>query len=176
MNADILEAIFSVAMLLWDALQQSALFSLFVLLLKVYSIVLIIDFVLILFNRNFAADVKKLRYGTVRPLLSRGVAERRWKSIYSKLDTDNPSYYKAAVLEADSFIEELIRQMGYEGRNLKERCDAVPEGQVESIPFIREAHEVRNRIIREAEFALSREEASEVLTKYRKLLDELDLL
>lgn len=176
MNGDISDAVLSVILLMWDALQQSALFSLIVLLLKVYSAVLLIDFVLIIFNRNIGADIKKLRYGTVRPVLPYAVAERRWERIYSKLDTDNASYYKAAILEADSFTEELIGQMGYEGRNLKERCDAVPEGQVECIPLIREAHEMRNKIIREPDFTISRDEAKEVLAKYRKLLDELDLL
>lgn len=176
MDADIVDAAYSVILLFWNALQQSALFSLLVLLLKVYSAVLLIDFVLILFVRNLGADIKKLRYGTVRPVLPYAVAERRWKRIYSKLDTDNVSYYKAAILEADSFIEELIGQMGYEGRNLKERCDAVPEGQVECVPLIREAHETRNRIIREPDFIFSRDEAKSVLSKYRKLLDELDLL
>jgi hypothetical protein len=103
-------------------------------------------------------------------------AGKKWKSILAKLDSGNPSHYKAAVLEADAFIDRLVRQMGYDGRNLTERLDSVPEGRIASVPALREAHEVRNRIIRETDFEISRHEAKEVLDGYRALLDELDLL
>jgi hypothetical protein len=176
MNDDILQSVIAIGELAYRAVEHSALFSLVVFLLKVYSAVLLIDFVLIIFNRDLASDIKKTRYGTVRPLISYAGANKKWKGIIGKLDTGNASYYKAAILEADSFIDRLLSQMGYEGRNFQERLDAIPEGQVVSVPVLREAHEVRNRIIREADFEISQEEANETLGKYRKFLDELNLL
>ncbi len=176
MSSDILQSLTNIGLLSLRAVEHSALFSFVTLFLKVYSAVLILDFVLIIFNRDLAADIKKTRYGAVRPLIFAATAEKRWKGISSKLDSGNPSYYKAAVLEADTFIDGLVGQMGYAGRNLPERLAAIPEGSVLSVSALREAHEVRNRIIREEDFELSRDEAEKTLTLYRKLLDELDLL
>jgi len=176
METEIIQSVAGISSLSWRAVEQSALFSVVTLFLKVYSSVLLIDFVLIVFNRDFVSDIKKTRYGTVRPLLSSAGAEKKWKTILLKLDSGNPSHYKAAVLEADAFVERLIGQMGYPGQNLRERLDAIPEGKVLSVPSLREAHEVRNRVIREEGFELSRGEAEGTLAKYRKLLDELRLL
>ncbi|MEI6650704.1 MAG: hypothetical protein WCL23_04720 [Candidatus Moraniibacteriota bacterium] len=177
MNNDIiLRSILAIVMVMWKALQQSVLFSLVILFLKIYSAVLLIDFVLILFNRNLGHDYKKLRYGAVRPLMSPSVAEKRWKEIQSRLDGQNAAHYKVAVLEADAFIEKLVGQMGYEGKNLKDRLEHVRDGKIISLQALREAHEVRNRIVREEDLLLSHDEAKEALTKFQKLLEELRLL
>lgn len=176
MDTDIVEIVMPLAELAYRVLGRSALFSLVVLFLQIYSAVLLIDFILIIFNRNIGEDIKKLRYGTVRPLISYAGAAKRWGEIQSKLDRDNPSHFKVAVLEADAFIDRLVGQMGYEGRNLKERLDAVREGKIVCLAALREAHEMRNRIIREEDYTPTREEAKETLEKYRKLLDELQLL
>lgn len=176
MNNAILLSMLATVSVIWKALQQSVLFALVVLFLKIYSTVLLVDFVLILFNRNLGHDYKKLRYGAVRPLMSPAAAEKRWKEITSRLDGQNISHYKVAVLEADAFIENLIGQMGYEGKNFKERLEHIPDGKIISLQSLREAHEVRNRIVREEDFALSHDDAKETLTKYQKLLEELRLL
>lgn len=177
MNVDVFATLQTIGILLYRASQKSVLFSLATVFLKVYSAVLIVDFILIIFNRNLGEDFRKLRYGTtMRPTISYAGAAKRWKEISSKLDAENPSHYKVAVLEADAFIERLVGKMGYEGRNLKERLDNVKEGRLLSIPALREAHDVRNRIIREEDFMLSRDDAKETLAKFQKLLDELRLL
>lgn len=176
MDTAALETIVSLTALARHALEQSAFFALLILLLKIYSAVLIVDFVLIMFNRDLSGDFKKLRYGAVRPTISYAGAAKRWNGIVSKLDSGNPSHYKAAILEADTFADRLIGQMGYGGGNLSERLDAVPEGRLLCLSALREAHEVRNRIIREADFPVSLEDARETLERYRKLLDELQLL
>ncbi|NTW14307.1 MAG: hypothetical protein HGA31_04745 [Candidatus Moranbacteria bacterium] len=177
MDVDVFATLQAVGTLLYKASQKSVLFSLATVFLKIYSAVLLIDFVLIIFNRNLGEDFRKLRYGTtLHPTVSYAGAAKRWKEITSKLDGENPSHYKVAVLEADAFIERLIGKMGYEGRNLKERLDKVKEGRLISMSAIREAHEVRNRIIREEDYMLSRDDAKETLGKFQKLLDELRLL
>lgn len=177
MNVDVFGTLYSIGVLLYKASQRSVLISLAMVFLKVYSAVLLVDFVLIIFNRNLGEDFRKLRYGTtMRPTISYSGAAKRWKEISAKLDQENPSHYKVAVLEADAFIERLIGKMGYEGRNLKERLDGVKEGRLLSLQSLREAHEIRNRIIREEDFMLSRDDAKETLSKFQKLLDELRLL
>lgn len=171
----IMETAVSLAGLGREALEHSVLVSLVFLLLKIYSAVLIVDFVLIMINRDIVGDLRKMHVGAVRPTMSRTDAAKRWDAIRSRLDSGNPSHYKVAVLEADAFAERLVGQMGYEGRNLKERLDAVPEGAITSAPGLREAHELRNRIILENDFEPSLKEAGEALGKFKRLLDELRL-
>ncbi|MBP9751243.1 MAG: hypothetical protein KBD19_00085 [Candidatus Moranbacteria bacterium] len=160
---------------MFQAIQSSALFTALVWFLGLYTLVLFADIIMLLILRDIPSDLKKTLYGAKRPIVSQSRFQKRWSGIEARLLTENPSQYKAAVLEADALAEEMLAGIGVGGSNMGERLAAVREGQIVRLGELREGHMMRNRIIQDPAFALSREEADTTLEKYRKFFDELEL-
>ena len=158
---------------------DSPFFSVIKFVLGVYGIVIIIDIVLLLIKRGVAGNVREAMIGVNIPrelVTKKNKMRARWDKIKGRLKSENESEYKVAIIEADSLIDDLVRGMAYPGENMGERLDSMPEGQIESRQKLREAHEVRNRIIHEENFQVSREYAKDVLKKYEALLEEFEVL
>lgn len=143
--------------------------------LFVYVVVLLVDIVILLVLRGVSADLKKALFGADRPLLSRSNVIKRWEKILARLEGGNPSQYKVAVLEADAFADEILAGIGYKGATMGDKLMAVHGGQLETKPALAEAHLVRNRVVHEADFALSREEAGKCLDAYHAFFAEVEL-
>lgn len=167
------------ASLVWVNVAQFLDDSIFFLVLKfflfVYVVVVFVDIVLLLALKGLSSDLKTALYGTERPLVSKNKMIKRFESILSRLETGNPSQYKVAILEADTLADEILEGIGYRGVNMTEKLESVKGGQLQTRDMLAAAHEVRNRIVHEATFVLSREEAEKYLEDYRKFFDEVEL-
>ena len=158
---------------------HSGIFAVIKFLLAIYVLVLLYDLVLLMVQRGLAGNVRKIMSGMDIPAelsTKKGKLKVRWEKIKKRLDSDNESEYKVAVIEADNVIDDLISRLGYKGENLSERLESIPEGQLYDLGEIKEAHEIRNRIIHEEDFALSREDAKKVLGKYEHFLRHFEVL
>jgi hypothetical protein len=143
--------------------------------LFVYIVVLFIDIVLLLVFRGVSSDIKKTLFGTHRPLLLRSTAISRSEKILDRLKSNNPSQYKAAILEADAFADEILAGSGYKGATMTEKLESVQESRLETRNLLMEAHLVRNRIVNEVDLVLSREETEKWLAAYRAFFTEAEL-
>ncbi len=143
--------------------------------LFVYVVVVFIDIVILLILRGVSTDLKKALFGTERPLLSRSNVIKRWEKILARLEGGNPSQYKVAVLEADAFADEMLAGIGYRGATMGEKLDSIHDGQLETKRLLVEAHLIRNRVVHEADFVLSREEAGKCLDAYHAFFTEVEL-
>lgn len=141
----------------------------------VYVMVLLVDLVILLILRGVSSDIKKTLFGAERPLLSRSTIINRWEKILSRLESGNPSQYKVAVLEADAFADGILSDIGYKGTTMAEKIENIHDGQLETKTDLAEAHEIRNRIIHEADLTLSMEDAQKCLDSYKKFFDEVEL-
>ncbi len=171
-----LSSVIVIATAAFQAIQSSALFTVLVWFLGIYAVVLFADVVMLLILRDIPGDLKKTIYGAKRPIVAQSKFQKRWDGIEARLRTGNPSQYKAAILEADALAEEMLSGIGYEGANMGERLAAVREGQIGALEDLRLGHAMRNRIIQDPAFALSREEAETALVRYRRFFEELELL
>lgn len=160
---------------IWEAVQGSWVFRVLTWFLMVYTVVLIVDVVLLVLMRGVTENLKVQLYGTTRPILSKNKAEDRFRSIERRLESNNPSQYKVAVLEADQFADEVLRESGYDGANMGERLAGIQPGQLQSYEALKAAHTVRNRIVNEQNFMVSREEAQALVEEYKQLFRELEL-
>ncbi|MDD2766579.1 MAG: hypothetical protein PHH40_02300 [Candidatus Moranbacteria bacterium] len=143
--------------------------------LFVYVVVLFADVVMLLILRGVSGDIKKTLFGTTRPLISKSKSIIRWEKILARLGDANPSQYKVAVLEADAFAEEIVSGMGYTGETMADKLASVHPGQIENRERLIDAHQIRNRIIHEADFVMSREEAKSCLESYEAFFREMEL-
>jgi hypothetical protein len=158
---------------------NSGTFAVIKFILGIYTIVLIIDIVLLLFHRGLGIDIRENFLGVNIPkefVKKKGKLKANWGKILERLESENVSEYKVAVIEADNLIDDLIKRMGYKGENMSERMMAIPAGHIDNLDKIKEAHEVRNRIIHEENFTLSKEEAKKILDNFAHLLHIFEVL
>lgn len=160
---------------IWNIITQTALFTLIKAFLIIYSLVMIANVTMLLLMRGVTGNLKVQLYGTTRPIIKKSEAIKKWESVERRLESDNASHYKVAVLEADHFCDDLLKESGFDGENMSERLANIHPGQLQSYQGLSEAHAVRNRIVNEPTFTLDREQAKDYLEKYKGLLVELEL-
>ncbi|MCX6731490.1 MAG: hypothetical protein NTX55_00670 [Candidatus Parcubacteria bacterium] len=98
----------------------------------------------------------------------------KWDEIQKKIDSENSSDWKMAIIEADSLVDEIIKKIGYKGEDLGERLKNIEPSDFENLQNVWEAHKIRNKIAHEGDaFQITKEEAKETIEKYRKALREL---
>jgi hypothetical protein len=171
-----LSSLTGIAAVLWHGVQRSSFFFLVTLFLKVYTVVVFIDIILLLFVHDLRSNIQKQMFGGRKPLIQPAKFKKRWEAITARTKSGNPSYYKAAILEADALADEMLGEIGYEGGNIGERLSLIMPGQLLAAERLQEAHKIRNRIIRDPDFTLPKEEAEELLAFYESFFKELELL
>lgn len=145
----------------------------------IYVLVVFADIVLMLIQRGIGGNMRQILYGMNLPpeITTKKIKMKaRWDKIRKKLASGNEAEYKVAIIEADNAIDDLIRRMGYKGENMLERLQDIPAGQLDKLDEIKDAHEIRNRIIHEEKFKVSRKDANEVLAKYEHFLRHFEVL
>lgn len=145
----------------------------------IYVLVVFVDLVLMLAQRGIGGNVRQILYGMNLPpeiTTKKAKMKARWDKIKKRLESGNEADYKVAIIEADSVIDDLIRRIGYKGENMMERINNIPIGQLDKVDEIKEAHEIRNRVIHEEKFRVNRKTAEEVFTKYEHFLRHFEVL
>lgn len=99
-----------------------------------------------------------------------------WEKIIKRLDSGLESEYKLAIIDADNLLDGALQNMGFGGATLEEKLDKLTPVTLPNLDAVREIHNVRNRIVREPDFKLSKDEAKEVLVVYEKSLSDLQVL
>jgi ABC-type lipoprotein release transport system permease subunit len=165
-----------------SAAYHSFFFAVVKFLIGIYVIVVLIDIILLLYQRGLSGNLRETTLGMDMPpelINNKGkqALRKQWSDIRKKIENGDSAQRKIAIIKADDIIDSLIRRMGYkEGENLGERLEKVPAGQIETIAELEAAHETRNRIITEESFELSREDSQNVLKLYEEFLKYHEVL
>jgi hypothetical protein len=141
----------------------------------IYVLVLVANLVMMILLTDLRASIRENIKGTKRPVGNPAKYIKRWETILSRLSTNNPSQYKVAILEADIFAEEILDALGYHGANMKERLDNMSSYAIETKGDLVTGHAIRNRVIQEAHFEPTREEAEEALRYFSNFFREADI-
>jgi len=102
--------------------------------------------------------------------------EREWKKINALLDKKTEDSYKIAIIEADSFIDQILKRLNISGKNIEERLKNATEGQVANIEDLRYAHNFRDSVVHDPSISVDFDKATEILGVYEKTLRLLDLI
>ncbi|MDO8240723.1 MAG: hypothetical protein Q7T51_01970 [Candidatus Moranbacteria bacterium] len=154
-------------------LYHSGALSVIKFLAGVYTIILFVDIILLLVQRGLSGNLRETVTGMNIPrelTTNKKKTRKTWQQIRQKIEVGNESDYKIAIIEADTFIDDLITRMGYKGDNFAERLDGIPDGQIENVEGMKEAHELRNRIIHDDSLELSKEDAEHALNHFEEFL------
>lgn len=100
----------------------------------------------------------------------------RWEKIKQKMDSENPSDWNVAIIDADKILDEMLVSMGYQGENLGERLKAVESSDFLTLNEAWEAHKIRNQIAHEDSFVLTKREAKAAVSKYEQVFKEFNYI
>ncbi len=93
-----------------------------------------------------------------------------WKKIEGFLKKGASADLKLAIVEADKILEEALKNLGYQGENIKERLEQISKEVYPNLEDLKYAHKIRNRIVHEKNFSLSKAKAEAVLRIYEDFL------
>jgi len=101
----------------------------------------------------------------------------RWQVVLDHVSSPHPAEWKLAIMEADNMLDEMVRRMGYQGKDLGERLKTVEPSDFSHIQSAWEAHKVRNKIAHEgSEFFLSQHEARRIVGLYEQVFKEFEFI
>jgi hypothetical protein len=84
----------------------------------------------------------------------------RWEQIVLLFDSPNQNDWRAAIMNADAILDELLQSYNFQGENLGERLKNANPRVLPTIQSAWEAHKIRNKIAHEGiNFVLTEHEA-----------------
>jgi hypothetical protein len=105
------------------------------------------------------------------------VANPRWHYIQTLIESPNDSDWRVAIIEADSMMEEILREKGLSGVTVSELLESAKDSGYRSIQDAWDAHLVRNQIAHEgANFPISQVEGRRVIKMFQNFFEELRVI
>lgn len=111
-----------------------------------------------------------------QPKIDYQLIKKRWADIREKLSENSESSHKMAVIEADKLLDSILKNKGAKGENFGERLRDFREKFRKGYSDIWQAHIIRNKIVHESEYSLSKSEAENAIRKFKKGLEILRVL
>jgi hypothetical protein len=97
----------------------------------------------------------------------------KWKKVQAHINSNNPSDWRLAILEADIMLDEMLEKMGYQGDTMGEKFRSVDKSDFLTLDLAQEAHGVRNRIAHGgSDYPLNERDAKRVVDMYKKVFEE----
>lgn len=100
----------------------------------------------------------------------------QWGEIMKKSQSSNKSDWKFAVIDADKLLDYCLRLMGHKGNAMGDRLKKVGRLQFPNLNDIWEAHKLRNRIVHNSQYEISKKELDFALKTYERVFRDLNVL
>ena len=101
---------------------------------------------------------------------------KSWQKILSRLIKSDEANLRLALIEADNLFDELLKQMRIPGESMADRLRYVDSSQIPNIDEIWRAHKLRNVLVHNHEYPITRNEMEFGVKAYEKALKELDFI
>lgn len=155
-----------------DFLNQSLWFRAFKFVLGFYLIIMLATIILIFFRMIKRHSYLKLLFsGQEFENIKPEFFQSRWEKINNLLKGDNENEWKAAVLETSTMLDEVLKTIGYkDGNTLGQRLQNMAPEQLSNLEEVKKANDVKNEIVRNSGYKLSKKEAEELVDAFGEAL------
>lgn len=113
-------------------------------------------------------------------LLTAAFPKRRlnksWQKILLRLSKNDEANLRLALLEADNLFDGLLQQMRLPGESMADRLKYLDSSQISNIDEIWTAHKLRNTIVHNSEYPVTKNEIEFGVRAYEKALKELEFI
>lgn len=159
---------------LWSTLGTiSILSSIFFLIIIIFSLVRI---------REIQLEEKKEIDHEINEALKREQEKNRdenprWHYVLTLTESPNESDWRVGIMEADSMLEELLREKGISGDTVAELLEGARSNGYLHIQDAWDAHLIRNQIAHQGiNFPLSQVESRRIMKLYQNFFEELGVI
>lgn len=142
----------------------------------IISVLLFVGIVVLISKFNVLARIVKLGDILVVPERPKKKIVKKWDNIEKKLESRRETDRKLAIIEADNLFDDLLKKIGYRGKDMGERLKQIDVSKIANIDEIWQAHKVRNNIVHSPDYKLKRSEAEKAIGAYGKAFEELEVL
>jgi len=137
--------------------------------------------VLIKKAKTFAPPIsKKYTQPSLIGLLKRKGLIQKYISMWNKIVEDSesapPHSYTTAIVNADILVDELLKDAGFEGKDMGDRLGKLNGLRIRSLEGVWSAHRLRNKIVHTSGFEASKKAKEETLHVYEEFLKEIKIL
>ena len=105
-----------------------------------------------------------------------GKIRGKWTEVERKINSDDETQWKFAIIEADSILDDTLLSLGYSGENMGERLKNIRPGQLPHLDDVWRVHKVRNFIAHDPSYHVKHETARRAIEIYRRIFKELGIL
>jgi len=147
--------------------------------ISIFVSLFLIVFILIIFFKikdNIRKDLIAVTESIAAPDFPKKDFDKKWQAIMDRLEKENESDDKLALIEADNIFDDLLKKIGYEGNDMGERLKQITKAQLANIDELWQAHKVRNRIAHEQDFKLTHAQAKRAVEIYQRAMEDLEAL
>jgi len=142
----------------------STILSLLFLILAIYSYIRL---------KQVQAEEKEKFANHYEPTEGELPKNERWQKIMMLTDSENSNDWRAAIMEADTILDEIVTRIGYHGENLGEKMRGIEKSDFNTLDHAWEAHKVRNKIAHDGgDFVLTQREAKRVINLFGQVFVE----
>ncbi len=99
-----------------------------------------------------------------------------WSKVKKRIESEDESTRKLAIIEADDVLSKVLNQMGYEGDNLEESLKGVGKEIIPNKEDLIKVHKIRRDMVYDPNYNLSEGDAKEIIETYEETLEDLQLL
>ena len=97
----------------------------------------------------------------------------KWNSVTTKIESDNESDWRQAIIEADIILGDILTTEGYKGEGIGEQLRRVDKADFHTLDQAWEAHKIRNLIAHEgSSHPLNKYEARRVINLFHQVFKE----
>lgn len=101
---------------------------------------------------------------------------KEWKKIMKRFDTGIEAEYKLAIIETDTMLGDILERMGYNEETIEKSLNKVTSAEIPNIDDLKEARRIRNGVIHDPDYQLSKEKAKEVMDVYQESFRSLGIV
>lgn len=124
------------------------------------------------FQKRFGYDLNDL-FGFGKSGASR--TSKRWQAIKQRLEREDPAEHELAIIEAENLLIELLAKKGIKGETLLEQLENIDPYflSTDLLEELLEVHKIRNNVVHDPDYQLSKDEARKVIDIIEKTLQSL---
>lgn len=101
---------------------------------------------------------------------------KSWQKILTRLGKSDEANLRLALIEADNLFDDLLKQMRLPGESMADRLRYIDSSQISNIDEIWRAHKLRNVLVHNHEYQITRNEMEFGVKAYEKGLKELEFI
>lgn len=125
---------------------------------------------------NFSNPSKVIKQGVQTSIKGMQEIKDRWVKILEKAYSAPPHSLNLAIIEADKLADDAIKKMGIQGEHMADRLEKLSSSDFGNIEKLWRAHRIRNELVHEPDFEISKTDAKEVLKIYDDFFKEVEKL